>query len=243
MATQEVALRKRQQIAKANRMMFIWIASVSVLVGFAAVTSVFLLNKAKFNETVLSAKATTADTLTKNAKSVLELKDQIRVLNTNQALRDSMVPGEEQPLQVVLDALPSTANSSAFGSSLQERFLNADGLKIESLAVDPVSGVESQSVDAVQDASTTSASSSNIISFSFVVSADANQPVVLQDLLKRLERSIRAINVTSLILERQGDRLNLTVSGEAYYEPAKSAALKEVVISPNTKQADKAVKK
>jgi hypothetical protein len=235
MATGDTALRKRQQIANANRMMFLWVAAVSVVVGIAAVLSLFLVQKALFNEKVLAEKDKTASTLVKNNKAIDELKNQVRVLNTNQALKDSMAPGETQPIQVVLDALPSEANSSALGASLQEKFLNDGALKLESLNVDPVVGVESQSDQNVQDASSSSTGTAvgqNQITFRFAVSSDLANANALKDLLQRMERSIRTIDITSLTVETQGTRLVLTVEGHAFYEPAKSVELKDKTVKP-----------
>jgi hypothetical protein len=236
MATGDTALRKRQQIANANRMMFLWVAAVSVIVGIAAVLSLFLVQKALFNEKVLAEKDKTASTLVKNNKAIDELKNQVRVLNTNQALKDSMAPGETQPVQVVLDALPAEANSSALGASLQEKFLNDAALKLESLNVDPVAGVESQSDQNVQDASSSAASGAtagtNQITFRFAVSSDVSNANALKDLLQRLERSVRTIDITSLTVETQGARLVLTVEGHAFYEPAKSVDLKDKTVKP-----------
>ncbi|HEU5121808.1 MAG TPA: hypothetical protein VFT59_03100 [Candidatus Saccharimonadales bacterium] len=225
------AIRKRQQIAKANRMMFLWVAGVSALVGIAIVASIFLLQKAWFNEKVLAEKGKTAAVLTENNRVIDDLKDEIRVLNTNEALRSSMAPGESQPIQVVLDALPSDANSSALGSSLQEKFLNGSGLTIESLNVDPVQGVESQDSENVQDASESSeGAGTNEITFRFAVSTDVNNASAFKDLLQRLERSIRAIDITMLSIETQGARLILTVDGRAFYEPAKTVELKDKTV-------------
>lgn len=227
-----VAIRKRQQIAKANRMMFLWVAGVSALVGVAIVASIFLLQKAWFNEKVLAEKGKTAATLTENNQVINDLKDEVRVLNTNEALKSSMAPGESQPIQVVLDALPSDANSSALGSSLQEKFLNGSGLTIESLNVDPVQGVESQESENVQDASQTSSENTgdNQITFRFAVSTDVNNASAFKDLLQKLERSIRAIDITMLSIETQGTRLILTVDGRAFYEPAKTVELKDKTV-------------
>jgi hypothetical protein len=231
MAEQGTALRKRQQIAKANRMMFMWVAGVSALVGVAIVVSLFLLQKAWFNERVLAEKSKTASTLIDNNKIIDDLKNEIRVLNTNEALRSSMAQGESQPIQVVLDALPSDANSSALGSSLQEKFLNGTGLTIDSLNVDPVQGVESQDSANVQDASKTDNSTEdNRISFRFAVSTDVNNASAFKELLQKLERSIRAIDITALSVETQGNRLILTVDGQAYYEPAKTVELKDKTV-------------
>lgn len=232
MAGQETAIRKRQQIANANRMMFIWVAVVSAIVGVAAVAALFLLQKAWFNEKVLMEKANTASTLTKNNEVIDDLKDEIRVLNTNEALKSAMVPGESQPVQVVLDALPADANSSALGSSLQEKFLNGSGLAIESLSVDPVAGVESDASSNVQDASSSSGGGDNQIFFRFSVSTNVNNASALKELLQKLERSIRAIDITSLVIETQGAKLVLSVQGHAYYEPAKTVELKDKTVKP-----------
>ena len=235
MATQETAIRKRQQIANANRMMFIWVAAISAVVGISLVISLFLLQKAWFNEKVLGEKGKTASILTENNKVVDKLKDEIRVLNTNDALRSAMAGGEDQPVQVVLDALPSDANSSAFGSSLQEKFLSDPALSVESLIVDPVAGVESQSDENVQDASASTESEGdggNQITFRFTVSADVNNANALKDLLQKLERSIRAIDITMMTVETQGSRLVLTVDGHAFYEPAKTVELKDKTVKP-----------
>lgn len=234
MAAQETALRKRQQIANANRMMFIWVAAVSAVVGVAIVGSVFLFQKSSFNERVLSMKSKTASTLRANNRAVTELENQVRVLNTNQALKDSMAPNQNQPIRVVLDALPADANSSALGSSLQEKFLNDPALQIESLSVDPVAGVESQSSDNVENAASSAdvAVGTNEILFRFSVSADINNGSALKSLLQKLERSIRAIDVTSLKIETQGNRLLLVVEGRAYYEPAKTVELKDKTVKP-----------
>jgi hypothetical protein len=234
-ATQETAIRKRQQIANANRMMFIWVAAISAIVGIAIVASLFLLQKAWFNEKVLGEKAKTASILVKNNEVVSSLKDEIRVLNTNEALKSAMAPGETQPIQVVLDALPSDANSSAFGSSLQEKFLSDSALTIESLNVDPVVGVESVSDTNVQDASaggSIDGADEHQITFRFSVSTGVNNANALKSLLQKLERSIRAINITTLSVESQGNRLVLTVDGHAFYEPAKTVELKDKTVKP-----------
>jgi hypothetical protein len=233
MAVQDTAIRKRQQIANANRMMFMWVAAVSVIVGFAIVASLFLYQKAQFNEKVLGVKSKTVATLVANNKNVNDLKDQVRVLNTNEALKASMAVNEDQPIQVVLDALPADANSSAFGASLQEKFLKTTDLKVESLSVDPIIGAESQTSSNVLNASSgATAPQNNQITFKFSVSSDINNASALKSLLQRLERSIRAIDLTSVTIETQGNRLVLTVNGRAFYEPSQTIELKDKLVKP-----------
>lgn len=232
MAAPEAGIRKRQQISNANRTMFVWVAAVSAVVGIAIVGSVLLYQKAAFNERVLSLKDKTVSTLRENNKVVPDLEDKIRQMNTNQALKDVMGPNQTQPIRVVLDALPSEANSPALGSSLQTKFLNDPALRIESLTVDPVVGVESQTSSNVKDASSTASTNANEITFRFAVSVDINNANALKELLQRLERSIRAVDITSLKIEAQSNRLLLSVEGRAFYEPAKTVQLQEQAVKP-----------
>lgn len=235
MATDGTALRKRQQIASANRTMFLWVAGVSVIVGIAAVASLFLVQKALFNEKVLAEKSKTAITLEKNNDVVDELQDQIRVLNTKDSLKGNMVAGETQPIQVVLDALPASANSSAFGASLQNQFLKADGIRLDSLNVDPVQDAEvatSGSSSGATSASGVGSGSGYQVRFSFDVSTDKDNPTALKDLLARLGRSIRPITLTNVTFEAQSNRLLLKAEGVTYYQPMRTVDLRDKVVKP-----------
>jgi len=227
---QDRALRKRQQIANANRTMFITVAAVSALVGVAVVISIFLGQKLLFNEKVLGEKQKTISTLQKNNEVASALKDDVRVLNTNQALRDAKALPDDEPLRVVLDALPSDANSSAFGASLQQVLLVGDNVSIDTLTVNPVVGVESTA----SDMTTTDAvaTGNNAISFSFSVSTSSDGADNLRLLLQRLERSIRIVHVLSYEIERQGPRLVLKATAEVYYQPETTVTLKEKVVKP-----------
>jgi hypothetical protein len=230
MATKEVALRKRQQIAKANRTMFLWVAGVSVIVGFAAVGSIFLVQKLAFNQKVINEKNNTVSVLTKNNAAVAELEENIRLLDTNEGLNSAKANPDDKALQVVLEALPADANSLALGSSLQDKLMkDVDGLTLESLNVTPVAGVEVSSDVAVQDASTTVEEGQNQIAFNLVASGDAN---ALKALLERFERSIRAIDITNLVLEQANGKLTMTIDGHAFYEPARTIELKDKVVKP-----------
>ena len=223
------ALRKRTQIAKANRTMFLWIAAGSAIVGSALVVSFFLAQKLVFNEKVLIEKEKTISTLTANNKVAPDLETQVRVLDTNAALGSIKVKDSDQNVQVILDALPSDANSLALGASLQNKLLaGIPGLSLQSLQVDPVVGVESLGGDsAVVDSSVTE--TTNQITFQFSVTGT---PEALKQVLTNLERSIRAIDILSLRIETQGSTQLMTVQARAFYEPAKSIQLYDKVVKP-----------
>jgi len=223
------ALRKRTQIAMANRVMFLWVAGVSVLFGFALVGSIFLTQKLLFNERVISEKDKTVAILKKNNENVKGLEDQIRVLDTNQALIDAKAATDDQAVQVILDALPSDANSLALGASIQNKLLaGIAGLTLNSLQVDPVIGVESLSGESsVENASVAKTGSHNEITFRFSVTGD---DIALKQVLRNLELSIRTIDVISLKIEGQGSASVLSLQARAFYEPARVVQLKDKTV-------------
>jgi len=224
-----VALRKHTQITMTNRVMFLWVAGVSVLLGFALVSAIFLTQILLFNERVLQEKDKTIAILKTNNGNIQELESQIRVLDTNQALIDSKAGSDDQAIQVILDALPSSANSLALGASLQNKLLaGIPGLTLDSLQVDPVIGVESLTgSSSVENASPSSYGVQNEIAFRFSVSGDEK---VLQQALSNLERSIRTIDITSLRIENQGSTRALTVQARAFYEPQRIVGLKDKTV-------------
>lgn len=231
MKPNDTALRKRTQISQANRMMFIWIAIASALVSFAVVASIFLGQKLIFNEKVLIEKNNTISTLEKNNKAVPDLESAVRVLDTNTDLARAKARDTDQTIQVILDALPSDANSLALGASLQNKLLaGVPGLTILTLQVDPVQGVETLTDGTVVDASASpDASAGSQITFNFSVSGNTD---ALRQALTNLERSIRTIDVTYLHIENQGDSQIMTIQGRAFYEPVKNVSLYQKVVQP-----------
>ena len=230
MKPNDTALRKRSQIAKANKTMFLWIAGASALVGFAVVASIFLTQKLLFNEKILLEKNKTVSTLSANNKVVSDLESQIRALDADANLAKVKANDADQALQVILDALPSDANSSALGASLQDKLLaGINGLVLESLQITPVLGIESLTDSGIESGAVSSSAGENEITFRFSVSG--NQEALLQA-LTNLERSIRTIDITNLKIENQGSGQSMTVTGRAFYEPAKTVILYDKAVKP-----------
>lgn len=215
MATRkQSAVGKRQGINDSNKTMFLWVAGASVVVGFALVFAWFLWQQIAFKTTVINAKNDTISQLEKNNDAVEILRDDIRVLRTNEALEQSKASPDQNPVQVILDALPADANELALGASLQKRFIDpVDGITLESLRVEPIS-----------DSST-----DNSIDFSINVKAGSANP--LRELLERFERSIRVIDIETMVLERSGSGYTLSLNAKAYYEPALEITLDDKEIT------------
>jgi len=223
------ALRKRTQIAKSNRLMFLWVAGVSVIFGVSLVGVIFLAQMLYFKEKVLIEKNKTVSTLDENNKIVPGLKKNVRILNTNSALMSIKSDPEDQALQVVLDALPSDANSLALGASLQNKLLSGiNGLSLNALQIDNVVGAESLNDSSTSVVDTSEIyNSQNAITFRFSVNGNET---ALKQVLLNLEKSIRTIDITTLKIESQGSTRMLTVQGRAFYEPSRVVELKEKTV-------------
>lgn len=225
MDSKSSGLRKRQQIVKANQMMFLWVAAASVVVGFAIVMSIFLGQKIFFGQKVIDKKFKTQTTLQKNIEVVSTLRDNVRVLDTNEALKSVRLNDGDRPIQSVLDALPADANDTALGSSLTSRIIDGiNGVTLEAITVQPLTETG--------DSDTTSSDGFNKINFTFSVSVNAADTDSLREVLRRVESSIRAINITGLSVESQGTKRVMSAVGYAYYQPAKTIELKDEVVRP-----------
>lgn len=226
MDKQVTGMRKRQQIARANQMMFLWVAGVSVVVGFAIVLCLFLGQRIIFNNKVIAKKNETQTRLQQNIEVVPKLQEKVRLLDTDEALRSVRLNDDDLAIQSVLDALPADANDTALGSSLQARLINGvNGVTLETMSVEPVNTIAGDAPIADEDGTYR-------INFTFAVSVEANDTDKLREVLLRLEKSIRAINVSTLTVESQSNRRVLTVAGYAYYEPAKTIELRDEVVRP-----------
>jgi hypothetical protein len=230
MEKQSASLRKRQQISRANRMMFLWIAGVSVVVGVSIVLAVFLAQRILFGEKVISEKNKTVSVLQKNLDNVSALRDNIRVLNTNDALASTKLNNSDTPVQSVLDALPADANPTALASSLQTKLLTGvPGLTIETINVDSADTTTPAPINALP---TVSSLTSNQIGFNFSVSTSSTSYDALRQVLEKIEKSIRPFNIQSVDIEGQGTKVVLSAIGMSYYEPAQTIQLTQKVVKP-----------
>lgn len=220
------ALRKRAQIAKANRIMFIWVACASVVVSASAAILIILAQKFMHNQQAINGLNQTVNTIKKNNANTKGLEDRVRALGSDQSLLALRANETDSALQVILDALPADANPSALGASLQSKLFG--NVKVDSVRVIPLDS-DSAGSDAASTGAISTSSNASTIGFQFVVKGGAAD---LKDLLVRLEKSIRTIQVTDVTIESSGSEQTLTVSGVAYYLPAQSLQLKNKEIPP-----------
>lgn len=226
-ANGDATLRKRQKIDSSKRTMFIAVAVVAFASGIALVVSFFLVKQIIFHSEVIGEKQSTIDTIRGNVAAADELKDNIRVLDANQALNSVKISDDSSALQVILDALPADANADALGASIQVRFVGAvGGVSVESLVVQPdVASEEDEFVELDEEGQQDNPN----IRFSMSVKGSAD---ALKELLTLFERSIRVIDLTSVEIQADTSGLIMSLEGRAYYEPAQTVELGTKVVKP-----------
>lgn len=215
---QDVAIRKRQQIDSSKKTMFFFVAGAAFLAGVALVVSIFLIQQIIFHSKVIATKNGTVSTLHSNISNAKELKDNIRVLETNDALKSVKSSDDSSPLQTILDALPAEPNADALGAALQQKFIGAvPGLTLESLTVDAASANEGEST------------SESAHKFNLSVSG---APDKLKELMERFEKSIRVIEITAMEIQAGDGKVVLNVQGKVPYNPAQAITLENKVVKP-----------
>lgn len=231
MAAPQPGMKERQIIANSNRTMFFWVAGMSAIVGVCAVASIFLVQQLAFKTKVTVELDKTLSVVTKNNKVANQLIENVRLRGTDASLSSIKAQPDDQALQVVLDALPADENTLALGSSLQQKLIGTvDGVTIESLAVDPPVSTD----DTVVNSSVSASDGPQKMTFTTTVSA--TDPNLLKELLVKLERSIRVIDVDDLMLEKGATKYTMTLKAHAYYMPATSVELTDKVVKPNEKK-------
>lgn len=221
-------LKKRQQIAKANKAVFLWVAGAAVVTSLGVAVGQSLLTQALFNQKVISEKTKTSQTLNTNLQTSKELKNSVNQLLANRDLLKARTTTNDSALKVVLDALPTADEPLAFGSSLQLVLLPKGGVAVDSISV----GAD-QSLAVADPAATGSAApvQNGPAQIPFTFSATGNLTQI-RETLTVLERSIRPISLTSVIIEGSDAQLKLTVSGFTSYQSAKTVELQKKAVSP-----------
>ena len=232
----EVAFLKRNAINKANQTMFLAVAGAALIAGASVVGMVYLFRIYSFNTKVLTEQDKSISTITQNIENINDLKERLGSLETNESLNEKNLKSnaDDGGLRVIADALPDSENASGLGSALQKRIFS-DGVTLDAF------NIESSDSNSLSTSSSTSVSSesSNIpegvkdIQFTASISASFPNEGSPEDIknketaaynnivntLQKMEKSIRAINVTSFKFERSINKFTLTLSAKSYYYP------------------------
>ena len=225
---QLTGLKKRQQIASANKMIFVWVIAASVAIAFCGVTMQFLVRQAIFNQKIIGAKLETQSTLSKNLDNVNKLKENVDALQADTRLAKVKANPEDTNLKVVLDALPTSDDRTALGASLQQVILPKSGVDTSDIATVSPAGTEEAVNVTATDASVLTPTAPTA-EFTFAATGDYDR---IKAMLGDLERTIRPMNIKVLSLQSTDGRVKATVEGVTYYSPQQTVQLGKKTLKP-----------
>ena len=200
-----------------------------------------------FNAKVLGEQDKSISTIQKNIQNIEDLKSKLSSLETDSNLNERNLKSnaEDGGLRVIADALPDSENAAALAASLEKKIFS-EGVTLDSFSIDSADSAGAGASSSGGSSSSSPNSTSAIedpnkipdgvkdIQFSATISAGfqaegansgqvtKSQDEALNNLIntvRKMERSIRAINITSFKFERSTNRFSLNFSAKSYYYP------------------------
>lgn len=224
-------LTKRQQIAKANTMIFVWVAAASVVVMMCGVASVFLVRQAVFNQKIITAKSKTNATIVQNVENAKQLKKNVDALVADTNLESARANPSDSNLRVVFDALPTTGDETTLSNSLYTQVFTRSGVTTEGISV----GAAAATVAAVATPAAGSSSSSDAAptpqSVGFQAGVSGSTESIIR-MLTNMEKTIRPMNISQLTIGANAGQLKVDLIGETFYMAPDSVSLGKTVVKP-----------
>jgi hypothetical protein len=229
---------KQLKIEKANTTIIIVLSVCSFLIVFSILGTKALLSQYSYQNRVTTAQGKTITTLQANRVAAEKL---IKSYNTFNGQTTNIIGGSASAItsnqdgtnaKIILDALPYTYDFPALATAIQN-LITVPGVTISGITGTDSGSGSSVSAAPVATPSTTTAktpTSSTAVSstpqpvsaipipFTFTVSGSyTNMTAVLTN----IERSIRPINVGSIVLSGSDNDMTMVVTANTYYFPSK----------------------
>lgn len=229
-AVELTGLNKRQQVEKANKSIFIWLAVASAVVALSLVLLQFLIKEAIFNQKIINKKSETSSIVKKNIENAKKLKSNVNALLADANLEAVRTADSNNNLQAVLDALPTSGDATTFSNSLYNKVLPLAGVTVDTVSV----GDQAAAAVAATTATTPGQAVSQVpaplpLIFTTSITGDFGRT---KDTLVNLERTIRPINVTKLTVKAAEGSLSTTIAGETYYLAGSNVELGKTSVKP-----------
>lgn len=211
---------KRVAISKANAQMVGIVAGAAFITVFCLFASHAVFSQNKYQSRVVTEKEKALRQLKDNIENFSDLRRQYQAFNaastnviggTNGGTADN----DGNNSKIILDALPASYDFPALTSSL-EKILKDSGLKIGSIG-----GIDDE---ANQQGSATSTNPQSV-AMPFNLSIENANYNSVQQLISRLEHSIRPIQVDTLSISGGTTSMTVSVTGHTYFQSGKTVSI------------------
>ena len=227
MSAKNSTFSRRRLIEAASHMMFLWVASASVVIAFAVVALQFIYKDFSFNNEVLKEQNTANQNLTHNINNIAGLKDNVNKLTASTDLASVKANTGEDTLQVVIDALPADSDVTGLPASVQKVLAPAAGVTLRGVGV-PTDTAAVASSSASATSTTPVATESKPIEQKYAIEVSGTYDTI-KKFIQSLEKSIRPIHINTIDMTGTDINLRATIGVTTYYQPTKSISITQKV--------------
>lgn len=219
------ASTKRLAISKAQTQMVTIIAVASFIVVFCLMASRAVWGQIGYQTRVTNKAEKAHKQLVSNIQAFEQLKHAYANLNSGStnAIGGQMNgtgDNDGNNTRVVLDALPQTYDFPALTASIEKI------LHDQSLSINSISGTDDQ----LNQEGNTSSPTPQAVPMPFTFSINNASYTAVQQLIVKLQQSIRPIAIDSIDLSGGVNNMTLTVNAHTYYQPAKNVNIAQQVV-------------
>ncbi len=224
MANQPLFSSKRLAIVKTNGKMVSMISVASFVTIFSLMAAKSVFSQISYQSRVIAADQQTNRQLSSDISSANKLVSSYKSFvsqPTNVIGGNSQTTGGNNGdnAKIILDALPSQYDFPALATSL-ENILNSVNVQGD------ISGTDQQLTQQTNQSST----SPQAVAMPFNVDTKSISYSSAQQLIDRLESSIRPIQIDSLQMTGGSNNMTVSISAHTYYQPAKKISITTKVI-------------
>lgn len=216
---------KRIAIDKANAQMVVAVSIASFVTVFCLVASKAVFSQNNYQARITAAKEKAHQQLVKNLAAYGGLSTAYQKFistPTNVIGGNTNGSGDNDGdnAKIILDALPSSYDFPALTSSLEKILSN------QSLKVSGITGTDDQ----LNQQNNLSSPTPQPVSMPFSFTISNASYTAVQQLIAKLQQSIRPIQIDSIDLNGGTNNMTLTINAHTYYQPGKSLNIKEQAI-------------
>ncbi len=216
---------KRLAISKANGQMVIIVAITSFITVFCLIASKSLLSQNSYQARVTTSKTLAHTQLLSNLKAYDTLSSSYKKFvseNTNIIGGQNNGSGQNDGnnAKIILDALPSTYDFPALTSSIED-ILNSANVKVTSIG-----GTDQQ----VSQGTNSASPSPQPVNIPFSFSISNGTYASIQQLISKLQNSIRPIQIDNIDMSGGSSNMTLTVNAHTFYQPSKNLSITSKVV-------------
>jgi Tfp pilus assembly protein PilO len=214
---------KRSLIDKSNTTIVAITSGACFVVVFCIVASASLINQLSYQNRIIGADNAALSQLNTDIQATQKLENSynafigtpINIIGGNP--KGSGVQDGANS-KIILDALPSTYDYPALATSL-ESILSSQGVLIQS-----ISGTDASTSQTVQS---TPIPLPQAMPFQVTVVGNYTS---IQNVVSAFERSVRPLQIQSMSLSGNQSQLNLNISAQTYWQPAKNLNISTEVV-------------